>query len=88
MQTVDVNNNKSSETHYVTLVDIGNTDPCSFPDKKNPQTGAKCKESFESYNLSESSEFPFPNDIFDQLYFAGLGGVGIYILYRLMEKSK
>jgi len=88
MQTVDVNNNKSSETHYVTLVDIGNTDPCSFPDKKNPQTGAKCKgaqtkmEAFESYNLNESSEFPFPNDIFDQLYFAGLGGVGIYILYR------
>jgi hypothetical protein len=92
MQTVDVNNNKSSETHYVTLVDIGNTDPCSFPDKKNPQTGAKCKgakiEKFELYNSNESSEFPFPNDIFDQLYFAGLGGVGIYILYRLMEKSK
>jgi hypothetical protein len=88
METVDVNNNKSSETHYVTLVDIGNMNPCSFSDKKNPKTGVKCKESFTSYNLNESEEFPFPNDIFDQLYFAGLGGLGVYILYKLMEKSK
>lgn len=88
METVDVNNNKSSETHYVTLVDIGNMNPCSFSDKKNPKTGVKCKESFTSYNLNESEEFPFPNDTFDQLYFAGLGGLGIYILYKLMEKSK
>jgi hypothetical protein len=88
MQTVDVNNNKSSETHYVTLVDISNMDPCSFSDKKNPQSGAKCKESFSSYNLIESEEFPFPDDIFDQAYFAGLGGIGIYILYKLMKKSR
>jgi len=88
METVDVNNNKSSETHYVTLVDIGNMDPCSFSDKINPESGKKCKESFSSFNLNESSEFPFPSDTFDQMYFAGLGGVGIYILYKLMEKSK
>jgi len=88
MQTVDVNNNKSSESHYVTLVDIGNMNPCSFSDKTNPKTGVKCKESFTSYNLNESEEFPFPNDTFDQLYFAGLGGLGVYILYKLMEKSK
>jgi hypothetical protein len=88
METVDVNNNKSSETHYVTLVDIGNMNPCSFSDKTNPKTGVKCKESFSTYNLNESEEFPFPNDTFDQLYFAGLGGLGIYILYNLMEKAK
>jgi hypothetical protein len=88
METVDVNNNKSSETHYVTLVDIANMNPCSFSDKTNPKTGVKCKESFSTYNLNESEDFPFPNDTFDQLYFAGLGGLGIYILYKLMEKSK
>jgi hypothetical protein len=88
METVDVNNNKSSETHYVTLVDIENMDPCSFTDKTNPQSGKKCKETFTSYNLNESEEFPFPDDIFDQAYFAGLGGLGIYILYKLMQKSK
>jgi len=88
METVDINNNKSSETHYVTLVDIGNMNPCSFSDKTNPKTGVKCKESFSTYNLNEGEEFPFPNDTFDQLYFAGLGGLGIYILYKLMEKAK
>ena len=88
METVDVNNNKSSETHFVTLVDISNIDACSFPDKKNPETGAKCKETFTSYNLNDNTDFPFPNDTFDQMYFAGLGGLGIYILYKLMEKSK
>lgn len=88
METVDVNNNKSSETHYVTLVDIANMNPCSFSDKTNPKTGVKCKESFSTYNLNEGEDFPFPNDTFDQLYFAGLGGLGIYILYKLMEKGK
>lgn len=88
METVDTNNNKSSETHYVTLVDIKNMDPCSFSDKKNPQTGVKCKESFISYKSNENDDFPFPNDVFDQLYFAGLGSLGIYMFYKLMLKAK
>jgi hypothetical protein len=88
METVDSNNNKSSESHYVTLVDINAIDPCTFPDKKNPNTGVKCKEEFSNYNLNNSEEFPFPNDIFDQAYFAGLGVLGVYFLYRIMEKSK
>jgi hypothetical protein len=29
-----------------------------------------------------------PDDPLAQLYFASLAGVGIYILYRLMEKSR
>jgi hypothetical protein len=48
MQTIDVNNNKSSETHYVTLVDIRNMDPCSFQNKTNPLTKQKCRETFEN----------------------------------------
>lgn len=87
MQTVDVNNNKSSETHYVTLVDIKNMDPCNFMDKTNPIDGTKCKETFTS-SFNDSEEIQFPDDPFVQLYFAGLGGIGIYMLYRLMEKSK
>jgi hypothetical protein len=92
MQTVDVNNNKSSETHYVTLVDIKNMDPCNFMDKTNPVDGTKCKETFTnnttSSSFNDSEEIQFPDDPFVQLYFAGLGGIGIYMLYRLMEKSK
>jgi hypothetical protein len=88
METIDSNNNKSSETHFITLIDIKKINPCTFPDKTNPNTGVKCKESFSKYDLDNSGEFPFPNDTFDQLYFAGLGIFGIFILYKMMEKSK
>jgi hypothetical protein len=86
MQTVDVNNNKSTETHYVTLIDIKNMDQCSFSDKTNPITKEKCKESFES--SPEEDETHFPQDPVVQLYFAGLGLVTIFIMYRILEKSK
>lgn len=48
METIDTQNHKSTETHFVTLADIDNMDPCIFPDKKNPRTGQKCQESFAS----------------------------------------
>ncbi len=86
MQTIDVNNNKSSESHYVTLSDIANINPCSFPNKQNPVTKVKCKESFQP-NMDSAAPV-LPEDPLDQLYFAGLAGIGIYMLYRVMEKSK
>lgn len=79
MQTIDVNNNKSSETHFVTLVDIQNMDPCLFPKKQNPVTKENCRESFVS------SPSNFPQDPVDQIYFMSLAGVGLYILYKFME---
>ena len=81
MQTIDINNN-SSETHYVTLTDIQNFNPWNLKDKINPITKNRYKEEFTK------QEIPFPDDPFVQLYFAGLGGLGIYILYKIMEKSK
>ena len=86
MQTIDVNNNKSSESHYVTLSDIANIDPCAFPNKQNPVTKVKCKEAFQP--IMDSSAPVLPEDPLDQLYFAGLAGIGIYMLYRVMKKSK
>jgi hypothetical protein len=83
MQTITSDNVKSSETHYVTLTDINNMDPCSFPNKKNPLTGKKCKESFQT-----NGEIIMPDDPIAQIYFASLGVLGIFILYRLMEKSR
>ena len=85
METIDVNNNKSSETHYVTLVDIKNMDPCIFQNNQNPINGKSCKETFQSV---ASNAIPFlPEDPLAQLYFFSLSMVGIYIFYRLMEKS-
>ena len=87
MQTIDVNNNSSSETHYVTLADIQNTDPCSFPGGLNPVTQARCKETFQS-RVAQDAAPVMSSDPMDQLYFASLAGVGLYILYRFMEKSR
>lgn len=86
METIDINNNKSSETHYVTLTDIQNMDPCSFSNGKNPTSGVKCKETFQN-SVSKYATPVMSDDPIDKLYFASLAGVGIYILYRFMEKS-
>jgi hypothetical protein len=86
MQTIDVNNNQSTETHYVTLSDIKNMDPCSFQNRQNPATGASCQETFQT-GVGKDTSPVMSNDPIDQIYFASLAGIGIYILYRLMEKS-
>ena len=83
MQTIDTNNNSSSETHYVTLVDIKNMDPCSFSNGTNPSSGKKCNETFQM----PYDDTLLPEDPLIQLYFLCLGGVGLYILYRFMEKA-
>jgi len=85
MQTIDVNNNKSSESHYVTLSDIANIDPCSFPNGLNPITKVKCKESFQP-NMEYNDAAPFPDDPLEQMYFAGLAGLGVFMLYHMMNK--
>lgn len=85
MQTIDINNNKSSETNFVTVTDIQNMDPCSFPNSRNPITKAKCSEAFTTAN---AARVDMPDDPLAQVYFASLGLVGVYILYRFMEKSR
>jgi hypothetical protein len=87
MQTIDVNNNKSSESHYVTLSDIQSMDPCIFQNGKNPATGDKCRETFKT-GVAANSSPAMSDDPIDQVYFASLAGLGVYILYRMMEKSQ
>ena len=87
MQTIDINNNNSSETHYVTLADIQNRDPCSFNDRINPVTKAKCIETFQTGVAADASPI-MSDDIIDQVYFASLAGLGIYILHGIMKKSQ
>jgi hypothetical protein len=50
LETVDVNNKHSTETQYVTTIDLQNMNACDFIDKKNPVTGDGCKELFTNYN--------------------------------------
>ena len=58
--------------------------------EKKTLTVEQQKEAIQKgFSLADNAaEVKLPNDFMTQLYFAGLGGVGIYILYRLMEKSK
>lgn len=91
METIDIYNNRSTESHYVTLIDIQNMDPCNFPNKTNPITKIKCKETFSNLNASVDQSYAcykIPDDPIAKLYFVSLGAVGIYILYRIMTKNK
>jgi hypothetical protein len=87
MQTIDVNNNKSSETHYVTLIDIKNMDPCSFKNKTNPVTNARCRETFENNHAAIKEELKLPEDLLTQIYYVSLSALAIYLFYKIMEKS-
>ena len=88
MQTINVNNTKSSETQFVTVTDIKNIDACSFPNNTNPITKAKCTEAFQSGVSANAEPVEMPDDITAQLYFAGLAFVSLYIFHRFMEKSR
>jgi hypothetical protein len=68
-------------------------DPCQFQNKKNPLTGARCRETYSNLYNSELDDNEYdsvslPDDVIAQLYFAGLGLLGAYLIYRIMEKSK
>lgn len=72
IQKVSSDNEYSSETHYAPLLDM------SYLNLN------KVKERFQDYD----NDFLLPDDPLDQLYLASLGVLGLFILYRLMKKSK
>ena len=88
MQTIDVNNNQSTETEYVTVVDIQNMDPCSFQSGSNPLSGKSCQQAFtnRTHKKKNNQSVSLPSDPLAQLYFASLAAVGVYVVYRLMDK--
>jgi len=94
METIDIYNNRSTESHFVTLVDIQNMDPCIFLDKKNPITNDRCRETFQNLSNSQNIDnnecytcYKMPKDPLSQVYFGSLGILGIYILYGVMSKN-
>lgn len=83
METIDTENRKSQETHFLTEVDVRNMDPCSFNDGKNPLTGAKCRETFAN---SHQQYLTLPDDTLTQVYFGMLASLGIYLIYKVSMK--
>jgi hypothetical protein len=90
MEIIDNKNSRSQGSNYVTLGDIKSMDPCWFNtstyNKVNPITKKKCGEAFQN-PVEENASPIMSDDPIDQLYFAGLAGIGIYIFYRIMEKA-
>ena len=71
LETIDCNNGRSYETHYVAVSDITNDKLVDVPDKR--------KQGFQGMNPPK-----MPNDAMSQIYFAGLAGLGVIIFYKLM----
>jgi len=74
METKDNSNRIMKESQYVTNDDIKDYNPCWFPNKTNPVTKKKCKEGMKN-----------PPEV--MVYFVGLGSLGIYLMYRLLNKK-
>ena len=89
LETVDIKNNSDTATNFVTLVDLKNMDPCSFPNGQNPFTTpvTQCRQTFTNIE-EEQDSIALPRDPIIQFYFAGLGIIGIYILYSIMIKRR
>jgi len=86
LETINSDNLKSTETHYVSIVDQANMDACSFIDRRNPINGNTCKETFSNMHKLEPAVY-LPDSPVVQFYYAILGVLGIYILYCLMKKE-
>ena len=55
LQTVDNNNNRNSEDRHLALVDVLELNPCLFPNKVNPASGARCRgEGFDKLLNSDA----------------------------------
>jgi hypothetical protein len=79
LETVDNNNNSSSETHYLAKMDIRSMPACDFEDGKNPITKKTCKDNFVSR---------LPDDHLARFYFFGLSLLVVYIIHRVAQKTK
>jgi len=86
METISVDNVKSTETNYVTLVDIKNMDPCIFSNRRNPISGKGCQETFQLSVANNAAPIKMSSDPLVQIYYSSLALIGIYILAKLMDK--
>jgi len=85
METIDVNNNKKTETKHVAVLDIKNMSPCWFPNKINPETNERCKEFFSpiKYDGYDKSE-----EIISKMYISVMSVFGFYILIKLLQNKR
>jgi len=85
METIDENNVSTEETAFVATSDINSMSPCWFKDKTNPVNGKKCIEAFGLLNTKRENT-KIPNDLLIKVYYGSLGLLGLYLLYKIMNK--
>lgn len=83
LETIDVNNNKSTETRHVTTVDIKNMNSCDFKPvyDRNPVTGEVCREAFTNRGSTK-----MPDDFLSKLLHLSLSILGIYLLLGIIRR--
>ena len=93
LETINVNDNSSSETHYVTTIDIQNMDPCSFPERKNPLTGKSCKMAFTNQTKLKPKDDNYyyiqnngTDNLYDRFFLLSIGIIALYVMYKMVRK--
>jgi hypothetical protein len=82
MDTIDIHNEKSTETNYVALSDIKDMDPCLFQNGVNPVTNNKCSEAFTTQE--QSMAYPNrPAQMIERIFLTSAGIVGVFFIYRI-----
>lgn len=80
LEVIDSNNRKSKETHFMTVNDIEYLNKGLF--------GFNTVKSSRNEDIIKNAEIiDLPDDIIIQAYYVCLAALGIYIIYRLMDKS-
>lgn len=90
LQTIDVNNKKNSETHYVADMDLANLSGCNFPNSKNPVSGkvtSGCSEGFELINDFINKKKNKQKDLGLNMYNISFSVLLLYLLFLLQKKG-
>lgn len=84
MQTIDVSDNISTGSGYITTTDLNNMDPCWFPDNINPvtkETKGGCSETFANLypNKKVSNKNNNETDILTETYITEISKIMTYV---------
>ena len=85
-ENVNQNNNNPKKP-----VDLGNMDPCDFPNGRNIVTNQQCRQAFTNMGKgsgNNKNEYSYINkyDYINNLYLLSLSTIALYIIYRITNK--
>ena len=93
LETVDVNNRRSSESHHMTDDDIRKMDPCLFTERRNPITNKRCRETFstirrDDVKVDNNYVYILPKDGISKMFFIFMAALIFYMIYLAANKTK